>query len=1680
MNPLIAAIIKRTFTQTIALLCFVFVSLHTTAQTTPDFETPVGFASVNTGTTYPEFNGPVTGGQNATDTFWVNGPADFDALAWRLYYRNRAYRNLSGTNGVPKAPLVIVFMPGVYPEGTSTSSAWGNHMMTVQEQGDLTIIGKGNVTLKFGFNIKRSWNILIRNITFQDYYDDGINIGEPETHHIWVDHCTFGHPSTIPADSEHPDGGVDIKGGASYVTVSWCKFRNSWKTSLVGHSDNNGAQDEGKLKVTYFANHFFRTNSRNPRVRFGEVHLLNNLIEQANLYGAVAAKDAKVVAEANFYVNTRWPMYADRALADFQAVYGNNTDGVFTSKTGNTPCTYLKQFNNGYDDSGLPVITAQINPAMLNPGGRSVKFDELNAGAAFDPLSYYSYTPYTASQLRDTVPAYAGAGVINFLGAGDESNWIIYHANELPDAFAAAPFVMSQQTGTYSNTIVPDPDNAGNNLLHMQTTANSDNNQWRQNLVAGTQNLTVVFRAKGNSVTENLVFDADFDFGGFRWQTRILSNGNYAVANGTATSGIGSLGVDPLEWNIYRFTRNGNQGTLYINEEPAAVYTATAAAAGANNFFRFGDGWGTGFMNSRIDWIVWDTTGAYSPEQKQLPDELLNDDDEIIWTIYHANELPTAFTPAPFVTSQQSGTFSNTIVADPDLAGNNLLHMQTTANSDNNQWRQNLAPGTQDLTVVFRAKGNSVSENLVFDADLDFGGFRWQTRVLSNGNYGVANGTSTSGTGSLGIDPLQWNIYRFTRSGNQGTLYINEEPVAVYTATAAAAGSNNFFRFGDGWGSGFINTRIDWVVWNTSGAFSPSQAPLPDELFPTNDPVINVTASLSSFAQTVGSPSAVQTYTVSGGNLTGDITITPPGEYEVSADGGTTWFPRTSPLVLAQTGGSVAATVISVRLNATLEGNYEGDIVHSSTDADPVGVSVTGTTAANHGNWTIYHANELPDVFAAAPFVASQQSPTGISNTIVADPDEAGNNLLHMQTVVASNNQWRQNLTAGTQDITLVIRAKGNPATATLIFDADLDFGGARWQTRILSNGNYAVANGTATSGNGSLGIDPAAWNIYRFTKQGSSAVLYVNENPVAVYTATAASGTQNYFRFGDGWGSNNINSHIDWVAWDVTGAFSPVEAPLPPELAPGTDPVLTVTASLTSFAHVVGTPSAAQTYTVNGIRLTTDLTITPPAGFEVSADGGTNWFTNSSPLVLSPVSGSISSATISVRMNAAGAGAFAGNITHSTSSLPVVNVPVDGDATAVPVPEITITGTLSNFSQVIGAPSSTQTYTVSGINLNEDIIITPPAGYEVSANGGTNWFNNSSPLTLTSTSGVVGNTTITVRLNAASAASYTGNITHISAGAASQNVAVNGSAANPPPAISTTGTLSAFTQTIGAPSAMQTYTVSAINLTANVTVTPPAGYEISANAGANWFTNANPLVLTGTGGTLATTTITVRLNAGAAGNYNGNISHTSSGATTQNVAVSGSAVNPPVITATANLASFAQTIGAASAPQTFTVQGSNLVAAVIITPPVNYEVSLNNIDWFGSSNPLSITTGGTLASTTVRVRLNATTTGPHTGDITVQTAGTANQTIAVSGYTHSAMIVGPNPTRDLISIYHPYLFSAGDIHIYDANGNRVRVMRTTPASNRTDIDVRALPAGTYTIEYRRRDERETFRFIKL
>lgn len=391
------------------------VTLVDPALAAVDFSTPVGFAAIDG----DGFTGPTTGGGNiktSTNILIVNGNDDFEELVRHLYDRIRAYRNKADFGRAKYAPLVVIMEEGVYTGTGSlsgTGSVWSpsTGMFSIEEQADLTIIGRGDAVLKFGFNVKRSWNIIFRNLTFFDYYDDGINIGGTETHHVWVDHCTFGHPTTMPANKDHPDGGVDVKDGASYVTVSWCVFRNSWKTGLVGHSDSNESTDTGRLKTTFYMNHYVNTNSRHPRVRFGEVHVLNNFYEGVLNYGIAAAFKANVVAEGNFFLNTVWPMYADRVSADFKAVYGN-----WVSQTGYKAATALLQFNNLYDDSGLTRVytSSNINTNMLNPGHKSIKFDELNPHLAFEPLVYYTYTPVDAALVPELVRTYAGATKVDF------------------------------------------------------------------------------------------------------------------------------------------------------------------------------------------------------------------------------------------------------------------------------------------------------------------------------------------------------------------------------------------------------------------------------------------------------------------------------------------------------------------------------------------------------------------------------------------------------------------------------------------------------------------------------------------------------------------------------------------------------------------------------------------------------------------------------------------------------------------------------------------------------------------------------------------------------------------------------------------------------------------------------------------------------------------------------------------------------------------------------------------------------------------------------------------------------------------------------------------------------------------------------------------------------------------
>lgn len=113
--------------------------------------------------------------------------------------------------------------------------------------------------------------------------------------------------------------------------------------------------------------------------------------------------------------------------------------------------------------------------------------------------------------------------------------------------------------------------------------------------------------------------------------------------------------------------------------------------------------------------------------------------------------------------------------------------------------------------------------------------------------------------------------------------------------------------------------------------------------------------------------------------------------------------------------------------------------------------------------------------------------------------------------------------------------------------------------------------------------------------------------------------------------------------------------------------PTIVATASMPAFYQGIGTPSATSNYTVSGTDLTGDVTITTPLNFEISGDNGTTWLTNATPLLLSPVSGTLALKTILVRLNASVAADYAASIQHTSSGAETVLVNVSGKAVNAP-----------------------------------------------------------------------------------------------------------------------------------------------------------------------------------------------------------------------------------------------------------------------------------------------------------------------------------------------------------------------------------------------------------------------------
>lgn len=101
-------------------------------------------------------------------------------------------------------------------------------------------------------------------------------------------------------------------------------------------------------------------------------------------------------------------------------------------------------------------------------------------------------------------------------------------------------------------------------------------------------------------------------------------------------------------------------------------------------------------------------------------------------------------------------------------------------------------------------------------------------------------------------------------------------------------------------------------------------------------------ASLAPFDQVLGDPSPEKQVTVEGINITSDIVITAPENFEISTVSGSGFG---STITLTQTGGSVSSTTIFIRMNSTTAGVKNESIEFETTSSGgplTVSFSVTG------------------------------------------------------------------------------------------------------------------------------------------------------------------------------------------------------------------------------------------------------------------------------------------------------------------------------------------------------------------------------------------------------------------------------------------------------------------------------------------------------------------------------------------------------------------------------------------------------------------------------------------------------------------------------------------------------------------------------------------------------------------
>ena len=237
-----------------------------------------------------------------------------------------------------------------------------------------TVLGAISAEIRGGLRVDGASNVIVRNLKVvgnncSESPDDcsggadAFGIGDG-AHHVWVDHCDI---------SDGSDGNLDVNDGADYVTISYTKFSYSGQrpgahqfSNLVGSGDDVPT-DAGRLRVTYHHNWWAdNVHERMPRVRYGAVHVFNNLYTAVgNNYCIGLGYYANVLSEHNAFVGVQDPIQALKYSNEESVLVSHgdlffDTSGAHEGKPGTS---FEPPYSYELDEA------ASVDPSVRNNAG---------------------------------------------------------------------------------------------------------------------------------------------------------------------------------------------------------------------------------------------------------------------------------------------------------------------------------------------------------------------------------------------------------------------------------------------------------------------------------------------------------------------------------------------------------------------------------------------------------------------------------------------------------------------------------------------------------------------------------------------------------------------------------------------------------------------------------------------------------------------------------------------------------------------------------------------------------------------------------------------------------------------------------------------------------------------------------------------------------------------------------------------------------------------------------------------------------------------------------------------------------------------------------------------------------------------------------------------------------------